>query len=44
MRDHNEELGLYVGGIAPCIPKQSIIHDFILQNIWRNVTIGNTKE
>ena len=25
MRDHNEELGLYVGGIAPCVLKRSII-------------------
>ena len=24
MRDHNEELGLYVGGIVLCIPNQSI--------------------
>jgi len=33
VRDHNDELGLYVGGIAPCIPNQSILHDFISQNI-----------
>ena len=33
MRDHNEELGLYVGGIVPCIPNQSISHDLILQNM-----------
>ena len=33
-----------VGGIVPCIPNQSILQDFISQNIWRNIIIGNTKE
>ena len=33
-----------VGGIALCIPNQSILHNFILQNIWRNIIIGNTEE
>jgi len=44
VRDHNEELGLYVGGIVLCIPNQSISHNFILQNIWRNIIIGNTEK
>src|SRR5258708_5140509 len=37
--------GLYSDSrIAPCIPNQSISHNFILQNIWRNIIIGNTEE
>ena len=33
-----------VGRIVLCIPNQSILHDFISQNIWRNISIGNTEE
>jgi len=40
VRDHNEELGLYVGGIALCIPNLSISHNFILQTYGGISSLG----
>ncbi len=37
VRDHNQELGLYVGGIATYIPKQLYFYG---SNIWRMHTLG----